>query len=135
MFNQEMQNAQESAEAETPAKLKRKYSSIFPSLHFCSPWTTDTPNQRTATTHATENCKNYRFPSSPDCARYRYYSSAEPLYESNHYLLFVSNGNTLLFHQNRDLDSAGRRLGHTQLLRYAFVCDREISMPSGARLY
>ena len=82
MFNQEMQNAQESAEAETPAKLKRKYSSIFPSLHFCSPWTTDTPNQRTATTHATENCKNSGFSSSPDCARYRYYSSAEPLYES-----------------------------------------------------
>ena len=82
MFNQEMQNAQESAGAETPAELKRKCSSIFRSLHFCSPWTADTPTQRTGTAHATEKCKNSWLPSLPDCARYRYYSSAEPLYES-----------------------------------------------------
>ena len=82
MFNQEMQNAQESAEAETHAKLERKRSSIFRSLHCLDPWTTNTPNQQIGTTHTTKNCKNSRLPSSPDCARYRYYSSAEPLYES-----------------------------------------------------
>ena len=82
MFNQEMQNALESAEAGTLAKLKRKRSSIFRSLHCLDPWTTNTPNQQIETTHATKNYKNYRLSSSPDCARYRYYSSAEPLYET-----------------------------------------------------
>ena len=56
MFNQEMQNAQESAEAKTRAKLKRKRSSIFRSLHFLEPWTTNTPNQQIRTTHTTKNC-------------------------------------------------------------------------------
>ena len=84
MFNQEMQNAQESAEAVAQAKLELKRSSIFRSLHCLDPWTTNTPNQQIGTTHTTKNCKNSRLPSSPDCARYRYYSSAEPLYESCH---------------------------------------------------
>ena len=58
MFNQEIQNAQESLEAETPPQIKAEICSMFPSLHFCLTWTTDTPNKRTATTYATENCKN-----------------------------------------------------------------------------
>ena len=57
MFNQEMQNAQESAEAETPAGLKQKCSSIFRSLHFSSPWTANIPNQQTGTTTTTEIAK------------------------------------------------------------------------------
>ena len=76
MFNQEMQNAQESAEAETPARLKRKYSSIFRSLQFSSPWAANIPNQQTGTTTTSENCKNSWLQSSPNCPRYRHYSSA-----------------------------------------------------------
>ena len=82
MFNQEMQNAQESAEAKTQAKFGRKRFGIFCSLQCLDPWTTNTPNQQIGTIHTAQNCKNSRLPSSPDCARYRYYSSTEPLFGS-----------------------------------------------------
>ena len=65
MLNQEMQNAQESTEAKTQAKLKGKRSSICRSLHCSDPWATNTPNQQIGTTHATKNCKN------SDCHRRR----------------------------------------------------------------
>ena len=82
MFNQEMQNAQESAEAETPAKLKRKCFSIFVLCTFA------THGPLIPQTNESERPMRLKNAKILDCLRRRIvpgtgiYSSAEPLYES-----------------------------------------------------